>query len=53
MLAAMSRIRSAWPQIPVNAFALVRTMSYQPIRKNPVPAHCRITLEGDETVRAP
>ena len=53
MLAAVSRIKNAWPQIPVHAFALVRTMSYQPIRRNPVPAHCRIILKGEETVRLP
>lgn len=53
ILAAVSRIRDAWPQIPVQAFAFVRTMSYQPIRENPVPARCRITLEGDQAFRTP
>ena len=53
MLAALSRLREAWPHIPVRGFALVRTMSYQPIRRNPVPALCRITLEGDQTIRVP
>ena len=53
MLAATSRVREEWPEIPVRGFALVRTMSYQPIRKNPLPARCRIRLDGDQAIREP
>ena len=53
MLAALSRLREAWPHIPIRGFALVRTMSYQPIRRNPVPVLCRIRLEGDQAIRVP
>ena len=53
MLAAMSRLKQAWPETPVRGFALVRTMSYQPIRKNPLPARCQIRLDGDQAIREP
>lgn len=53
MVAAMSRIEGGWPGMPIRGFALVRTMSYQPIRKNPLPARCRITVEDDQASREP
>lgn len=53
MLGALSRLTEAWPDIPVAGFALVRTMSYQAVRKNPLPALCRIRLDGERTVRNP
>ena len=53
MLAALSRLVDAFPDVPIRGFAFVRTMSDSPIDKIPVPALCSIRLSGNRTIRVP
>ena len=53
MLAALSRLMDAFPDVPISGFAFVRTMSDSPIDKIPVPALCSIRLSGNRAIRFP
>ena len=44
MLGAVSRLRDVFGEIPIQGFAFVRTMSFEPVTANPVPVVCRISL---------
>lgn len=48
MLAAISRLVGAYPELSVSGFAFVRTVSLKPIRKLFDPADCEISLCLDE-----
>lgn len=48
MLAAVSRLVGAYPELAVSGFAFVRTQSLKPIRKVLDPADCEISLRLDE-----
>ena len=53
MLAAVSRLREAFGNIPVRGFAFVRTTSFEPVTANPVPVICRITFVDGALDRDP
>lgn len=53
MLAAVSRLCGAFGDIPVCAFAFVRTTSFEPVTANPVPEICKITFDGVTLRREP
>ena len=53
MLAAISLLQQTYPNAAVQGFALIRTMSDEPIRSVTEPASGTISLHGEETRRRP
>ena len=54
MVAAVTRLVAAYPNLSVFGFAFVRTMSFEAISSKVNPAHCRITLQANgRTNRSP
>lgn len=53
LLAAVARLQAAYPDACVQAFALIRTMSYEPVEAVKCPAEGVIVLEGEGTKRRP
>ena len=53
MLGAISRLHDVFANMPVRAFAFVRTTSYGPVTANPVPLVCKISLSDGRLWRDP
>ena len=53
MLAAVSRLRDVFGEIPIQGFAFVRTTSFEAVTANPVPVVCLITLVDGRPRRDP